>query len=220
VNDGSSDGTGALLDSLAAANPQRLSVCHPGKNSGKAEAVRTGMLRAAETAPKYDIIGFMDADLSAPLEEIFNIIAAFEDKAVTCAFGSRVKILGSNIERGGLRHYMGRVFATMASLTLDLPVYDTQCGAKFFRNTGDIRKIFAEPFSVSWTFDVELIARVKVSGSFGGSPYPGCIREVPLREWRHKSGSKVLPSDFFLSMLELYKIRSWTKKQLSLKAHD
>jgi dolichyl-phosphate beta-glucosyltransferase len=81
------------------------------------------------------------------------------------------------------RHYLGRLFATVASQVLHLPVYDTQCGAKLFRVTDDARAIFAQPFSVNWTFDVEIIARVQALRPEAKRPSgSNVIYELPLNE--------------------------------------
>src|SRR4051812_5296005 len=59
VNDGSTDGTLRVLQSLRDSNPSRFAVLELEKNSGKAEAVRRGIMTAAEDRP--DFVGFWDA---------------------------------------------------------------------------------------------------------------------------------------------------------------
>ncbi len=61
-------------------------------------------------------------------------------------FGSRVARLGSSIERSAVRHYLGRAYATLASMALGITVYDTQCGAKVFRVNETFVAALAEPF--------------------------------------------------------------------------
>ena len=56
-----------------------------------------------------------------------------------------------------LGKYAGRIFATTVSVSLGLPIYDTQCGAKVFRQTPLLGRVLADPFESRWIFDVELL---------------------------------------------------------------
>jgi hypothetical protein len=101
------------------------------------------------------------------------------------------------------------MFATVASLVLDLPVYDTQCGAKLFRSTHAAEALFTERFCVNWTFDVELIARIQSLRLRAGlTSAADSIYELPLDEWHDVAGSKVHASDFFKGLLEIQRIYS------------
>jgi hypothetical protein len=123
-------------------------------------------------------------------------------------FGVRVQLLGRTVHRRFYRHYLGRVFATAASLALQLPVYDTQCGAKLFRTSPEMRALFAEPFVVNWTFDVEIIARLTQERQRARRPGPReVIYELPVDEWRDIEGSKVRPLDFVIALSDIVRIR-------------
>jgi len=206
VDDGSRDGTRALLQDVAAADPDSFSLLALPANRGKAEAVRQGMNRAFDEGAAY--AGYWDADLATPLDEIPRFVETLDAHPVLeVLFGSRVQLLGRMIDRRASRHYLGRVGATAISLTLGLAVYDTQCGAKLFRVSPDCKALFAEPFVSGWIFDVEIVARMAEARRGTGRPGPAeVIREIPLWEWRDVAGSKVGPADFLRSMLELYRI--------------
>ena len=139
-------------------------------NQGKAEAVRRGILEAITDGPA--LVGFWDADLSTPLTVVDDFLdVAAKRPDVDLILGSRVLLMGRDIRRRARRHYVGRVFATAASLALDLPVYDTQCGAKVFRVNEALRRVMSAPFRSPWVFDVEILARyVAVPVDDGGPP--------------------------------------------------
>jgi dolichyl-phosphate beta-glucosyltransferase len=186
VDDGSTDGTAAVIQRLAAEWADRVTLVRLERNSGKAEAVRRGVVHAATLQPA--MIGYWDADLATPLEDIPMIAAALAETDVVLALGSRVRMLGRDIDRAMLRHYIGRAFATLASMQLRLPVYDTQCGAKIFRATPEAIALFTRPFRLRWCFDVELIARfLSLRGTRGARAFV----EVPVTRWRDPGGSKL-----------------------------
>jgi glycosyltransferase involved in cell wall biosynthesis len=204
---GGTDETLQVLRQIERQLPARIQVLQRPVNSGKAEAVPVGMLHALEGGAA-DFVGFWDADLATPLDAINDLLELLlAHKELDIVLGSRVKLLGRDIERLVVRHYLGRVFATCASVVLGLPIYDTQCGAKIFRVTPDLAGILQEPFSSRWIFDVELLARfLHLSGT---EKAHGEIYEFPLYRWRDVPGSKVGPLDFLTAAKELLAI--WRK---------
>jgi glycosyltransferase involved in cell wall biosynthesis len=204
VNDGSRDGTAAALQTLAASRPDRIRVLELGRNRGKAEAVRLGLLAAL--AGRSDVVGFVDADLATPASEIQRLLELVRGGDLQVLLASRVALLGRRIERDALHHYRGRVFATGASLVLRLPVYDTQCGAKFFRRSAALVAALEEPFLARWVFDVELLGRL-LTGAPGVPPLRADeIAEEPLRCWRDVPGSKAGVRDLARSFGNLFRI--------------
>lgn len=200
VNDGSTDGTGPLLDALAADPSGRLSALHLERNHGKAEAVRRGLLEAARRGAVY--AGYWDADLATPLDALPDFLALLDaDPAIDIVLGSRVQLLGRHIQRRPLRHYLGRLFATAVSLVLGVPVYDTQCGAKLFRVNPTLTALLATPFRSRWIFDVEILARYL--RATGRDTAGDRIHELPLRRWSDVAGSKLRPSSFVRAAFEL-----------------
>mmetsp|Transcript_20896 Transcript_20896/g.51341 ORF Transcript_20896/g.51341 Transcript_20896/m.51341 type:complete len:197 (+) Transcript_20896:2-592(+) len=154
-----------------------------------------GMAHAIERAGlgEGDFVGFWDADLATPLDTIPPFARILEgSRSMEMVFGARVALLGRDIQRKADRHYLGRIFATLASMVLDLRIYDTQCGAKLFRVTQDLRLALSRPFTSGWIFDVELIARfITQKVAAGATPCHDVIYEYPLERWHDVAGSKL-----------------------------
>lgn len=206
VNDGSRDRTVEMLRRAAAGRENQIEVIDMPVNRGKAEAVRLGMLKALEDN-RCRFAGFWDADFATPLGEIGAMVSLLENhSALMMVFGARVKLLGRRVERRAIRHYLGRVFATVVSVALRLPIYDTQCGAKVFRVTGQTSELFEAAFSSRWVFDVEIIARFIRQCGYDMARVEGGIYEHPLPEWRDVAGSRVRPRDFFRAFFDVSRI--------------
>lgn len=205
VNDGSTDNTREIINGLYCSYPDRIIFIDLEKNCGKAESVRRGILKALEM--NFDKIGYLDADLSTPLCALDKLCGLLDNPETKIVMGARVKLLGRKIERKTSRHYLGRIFAACASIILGVPVYDTQCGAKFFKNTKDLNEVFSTPFASKWIFDVEILARFKLIKQNESKRWiEESVVEYPLEEWVHVSGSHLKLIHYLTAVSDLIKI--------------
>lgn len=201
VNDGSQDNTSEVLRRAVELEPGRFLLVDNTDNRGKAEAVRSGMLYVS-SLNRYNIVGYLDADLATPLEDLYLLAEVMDRKPGVCmTMGARLKRLGANVQRKAYRHYLGRGFATLVSMLYQLPVYDSQCGAKLLKSEL-IPVGFSEEFRSSWLFDVELILRIREKYA----DYDRIIHEVPLNTWVEKGDSRIKFKHLLKMPKELFNI--------------
>ncbi len=190
VDDGSTDGTAALVESGRFGALTRL-LRNPG-NRGKGYAVRNGMLSA-----EGDWILSTDADLSAPIEEFSKLIEAARREQAAVAIGSRaIDRSLIRVHQPMLREYSGRAFNLVMRAATGLPFHDTQCGFKLFHRDA-AREIFRRQLEDGFSFDVEdlVIAReLKLKAV-----------EVPV-VWSNVEGTKVSLAQGMKSFADLVRI--------------
>jgi glycosyltransferase involved in cell wall biosynthesis len=194
----------ARLQALRDRFEGRIDVLALPENRGKGEAVRSGLVAALEAGA--DAVGYADADFSTPPSEILYLVDILREEGAIAVIGSRIARLGARIDRSAFRHYLGRAFAAVASISLARPVYDTQCGAKVFRASAALRDALSEPFHSRWAFDVELLGRLfrfeDADRAIEGRP----VIEVPLRQWHDVGGSKLGLSSMAKAGMDLVSI--------------
>ena len=192
VDDGSDDGTSAVVEEFAARAPGVRLIRLP-HNRGKGAAVRAGMMAANGEA-----ILFSDADLSTPIEEA--------EKALKLLGMGNDVVIGSRAQAGSqilvrqtrLRESLGRLFNLLLRAFLRIPFRDTQCGFKLFRREA-ARAIFQRARIDSFAFDVETILIAQRLGF--------AVREMPVR-WLNDPESKVTLLRHPAQMLaDLWRIR-------------
>lgn len=198
VDSGSTDHTAQVIAGIVASTEhvRSLSLAH---NAGKGEAVRRGLLAALDDGA--DLVGYFDADFATPADEMLRLLRRLEDSPeVSVVLASRVALLGRTIDRSPARHYLGRVYATGASLALGLPVYDTQCGAKALRRSPALQAALARPFATRWAFDVELLGRLLFEVP---SLEVSQIVEEPLQAWTDVAGTRMIPWEMARALSEI-----------------
>jgi glycosyltransferase involved in cell wall biosynthesis len=128
VDDGSTDGTAAIADALAAAHPDIVRVVHHVTNQGYGAAVRSG-LRAA----RYPLICFTDGDRQFRVADLARLLGRLE---ATRDEGRPADVVaGYRIRRADppLRLAYARVYRACLRLFFGLSVRDPDCACKLFR---------------------------------------------------------------------------------------
>lgn len=151
VNDCSSDGSGAVLDKLAADRP-KMRVFHHEANKGKGAALRTGISHA--TAP---LVIIQDADLEYDPSEYPRILRPILQNHADVVFGSR--FIGSEEHRVlYFWHSVGnRILTLLSNMFTNLNLTDMETCYKAFRRE-IIQKIQIE--ESRFGFEPEITAKV------------------------------------------------------------
>ena len=119
VDDGSSDGTAAVVRRLAADDPRVRLIGH-GRNRGYGEALRTGFL-----ASRLDYVFFTDADLQFDMDELEGFLPYAG--TVDVVAGYRV-----NRQDTAVRRAMGYGWNVLVRMLFYVPVRDIDCAFKLF----------------------------------------------------------------------------------------
>lgn len=191
VDDGSSDGTAALVAERFAADPH-LRVLAYSPNRGKGHAVRHGLRHA-----RGEWVLFSDADLSTPIEQLAPMLAAGE-RGADVVIASRA--LGASEIRERQPFYReagGKLFNRLVRLLVLPDLHDTQCGFKLFRRAA-IAPVLDDLEVDGFAFDVEILALAAAAGAR--------IVEVPA-VWTNSPSSRVRLTAAARAYVDLLRIR-------------
>lgn len=197
VDDGSPDGTGALADEMAAANP-RVSVMHRTSKDGLGAAYLAGFSWGLERG--YDVICEMDADGShraADLPLILDELKANPNASL---------VLGSRWVPGGAvenwpkhREFLSRGGNTYVRVMLDLGLKDATGGFRAYRSSVLKALDFEQIQSHGYCFQVDMARSVLEHG--------GEVREVPITFVERTAGESKMSGNIVAEAL--LKVTGW-----------
>ncbi len=195
VDDGSGEGEADRLRAVVAQCGLDWQVYELAQNQGKGGAVYAGWSQHHGE----EWLAFVDADGSCPADEVKRLLSMRGTGAI---FASRIMMLGHTIQRHWHRHVVGRVFATLVGVLLDVPVYDSQCGLKLMPRSA-FERVRPSLTMHGFAFDVQLLCALLDSG---------CpVREEPIN-WYEMPGGKVrLIRDSWRMLRDVLRVRVWRR---------
>jgi glycosyltransferase involved in cell wall biosynthesis len=201
VSDGSKDETREVAGGFRAKTQVVIKAWEYHPNRGKGYAVRYGMLRGSG-----DILMFMDADYSVPIEALENGLALIRE-GFDVAIASRA-LSGSVVIRhqNFLRELSARLYTAIQNFHLGIRYPDTQCGFKIFAAAA-ARDLFARQKLDSVIFDPEILWLAKQKG-FKVAQFPVV--------WRHAENSRIQYDSLKKSLFvfqELFRIKKLHRRE-------
>ncbi|HET7295485.1 MAG TPA: dolichyl-phosphate beta-glucosyltransferase [Vicinamibacteria bacterium] len=188
-DDGTREAAGAL-----AAGDGRITVLGARERAGKGRAIRQAVARA-----RGRTVGFVDADLKTPIEELEKLLPWLEE-GYDVVIGSRA-MSDSRIERQppALRRAASRALRLLTRFLIGLQgIRDTQCGLKLFKGEA-ARDLFSRQRIDGYMFDVEVLHLALRLGYR--------VKEVGVR-WRADRDSRLDPlAGNGRNVLDLLRIR-------------
>jgi dolichyl-phosphate beta-glucosyltransferase len=193
VDDGSTDGTCAVVEAAQATIPH-LVLVRQSPNRGKGAAVRRGMLAA-----RGRVRVMSDADGSMPPEQLPRLLAPIARGDAEISIGSRYAAgAKAGVEQPLYRVLWSRLCNKVIRRWLVPRVLDTQCGFKAFTARA-AENLFASATIDGWAFDLEILALARRRGF--------AIEEVGV-EWKDDGRSRVNPLvDMWKVIREAFTIR-------------
>ena len=167
VDDGSPDGTGALADALAQADP-RVTVLHRQKKEGLGRAYLAGF--AEVLGRGYGRILEMDADFSHAPAKLPELLAA--SRTADVVLGSRYVDGGGTVNWGLGRRALSKGGSLYARTILGLGVRDLTGGFKCFRREVLEKLDLPTVRSSGYAFQIELTYRAVRRGF--------SVKEIPI----------------------------------------
>lgn len=178
------------------------------KPGGKGFAIKQGFLWALKSKIKYDLIGFVDADMATLPQYYYDLIKAAKnhDGAIASRY---IKGAVVHPKRPWGRKVGGKLYNWILRAMFGLKYKDTQCGAKIF-NHDTIKKVTPLMSETGWSFDLELLYLCKL--------FEKDIIEIPTT-WSDQPGSHLtisskLAKEFLNSPKRIKQRHLEQKKQL------
>lgn len=187
IDDGSPDGTAAIVKDLMKEFPDRLHLIERSGKLGLGTAYIAGFKWALEQG--YDYVFEMDADFSHDPEDLPRLYAACADEGADLSIGSRycdgVSVINWPIGRIVMSYYASAYVRTV----LGVKIYDTTAGFKCYS-----RKVLE-------TIDLDAV-KMKGYGFQIEMKYTTCklgfnIKEVPVIFVNRKLGTSKMSSGIF-----------------------
>jgi dolichol-phosphate mannosyltransferase len=172
VADGVTDRTVEVASGYA---ERRVRVLQFEHKLGKGGAILEGLREA-----RFDFVGFLDADAPITPVNLAYLLSqlAFSDGAIASRWIG--KSVGSP-RQSFARVLFSRLWNSLTRVLLGLNLYDTQCGAKFFRREA-LTQVLNKVTLTNWAFDASLLFHFQRAGY--------TVREVPVN-WTDDPNSKL-----------------------------